>query len=52
MISVIDKAQLGPKKMEMVETEVAILKSVHHPNIIRLEEIFETSEKFYLVMEL
>jgi len=43
---------LEQKKLEMVEIEIEILKRVEDANIIRLEEIFETSDKFYLVMEL
>jgi len=35
-----------------LQTEVEILKRVHHPNIVGLKDMFETSEKLYLVMEL
>ena len=38
--------------MEMVEVEIEILKHVNHPNIIKLEEIFETQEEVFLIMEL
>jgi serine/threonine protein kinase len=38
--------------MEMVETEIEILKRVNHPNIIRLQEIFETGDQVQLVLEL
>jgi len=36
----------------MIETEVDILSKVHHPNIIKLEEVFETSEKVFMIMEI
>ena len=37
---------------EMMDTEVAILKAVDHPNVISMTDMFETSEHLYLVMEL
>lgn len=36
--------QLGNMGNKMLEREVAILKKVHHPHIVFLEEVFETSE--------
>ncbi|XP_074662474.1 serine/threonine-protein kinase 33-like isoform X2 [Tubulanus polymorphus] len=38
--------------LKLLEREVAILKRVHHEHIIHLEEVFESSKKIYLVMEL
>ncbi len=49
---VIQKEKLGPKKMEMVDIEVSILRTVDHPNIIKLVEIYENNDNVYLVMEL
>ncbi|XP_064628533.1 serine/threonine-protein kinase 33-like isoform X2 [Lineus longissimus] len=37
---------------KLLEREVAILKRVKHEHIIHLEEVYETSKKIYLVMEL
>lgn len=50
-VKVIDKSLLGPNK-DGVLTEIAILKEVRHPNVIRFHDIFESSSHLYLVMEL
>ena len=39
-------------KLDMVDLEIDILSRLHHPNIIQLDDIFETDENFYLVLEL
>ena len=44
--------QAGSSKIKLLEREVVILKRVQHEHIIRLKEVFETSQKMYLVMEL
>src|SRR5690242_21807829 len=49
-VKVIDKQKLGAKKMEMIETEVEILFKVRHPNIIKLEEVYETQDNVFMVM--
>ena len=50
-MKVIDK-RLVEGKEDMIETEVGILKKVSHPNVISLIEVFDTSDKLYLVMDL
>ncbi len=35
----------------MIESEIAILSSVSHPNIIELEEVFDFPTEKYLIME-
>jgi len=49
-IKIIEKKRVGEKKM--MQTEIDILNQVHHPNVIELKEMFETSTHLYLVMEL
>eukprot|EP01102_Stenamoeba_stenopodia_P015693 TRINITY_DN5375_c1_g1_i2.p1 TRINITY_DN5375_c1_g1~~TRINITY_DN5375_c1_g1_i2.p1 ORF type:complete len:417 (+),score=115.38 TRINITY_DN5375_c1_g1_i2:43-1293(+) len=44
-----DKPELAKK---MREREIAIMKLVDHPNIVRLYDVYETDENIYLVMEL
>ena len=35
--------QAGSSNIQLLEREVAILKKVHHPNIIQLIEVMETA---------
>jgi len=49
-IKIIEKKRVGEKKM--MQTEIDILNQVHHPNVIELREMFETSTHLYLVMEI
>lgn len=51
-VKVIDKIKLGVKKLEMIETEINLMKAVKgHPNIINLEEVYETNNEVFIVME-
>jgi len=36
----------------MIESEVSILRQVHHPNIVQLIAEYDTHSELYLVMEL
>lgn len=47
---VIDKARCQGKE-HMIESEIAILSSVDHANIIKLQEVFDFPEEKYLIME-
>jgi len=38
--------------LSRLSAEIDILKSVHHPNIIELFDLFETGDSVYIVMEL
>jgi len=46
------KAASTVQDQNRLKTEVEILKKVSHPNIVCLKDMFETSEKLYLIMEL
>jgi len=48
-IKIIDKKKIDVKRLH---TEVSILSTVKHPNIISLKETFDTETELYLVMEL
>jgi len=48
----IHKQNAGKKGLEMVITEVKILRSVNHPNIVRLNEAYENDQDCCLVLEL
>lgn len=49
-IKVIKKSH-DPSAIEMFQYELAILKELDHPNIIRLYEVFESKDFAYLVQE-
>eukprot|EP01064_Diplonema_japonicum_P028655 TRINITY_DN4444_c0_g1_i4.p1 TRINITY_DN4444_c0_g1~~TRINITY_DN4444_c0_g1_i4.p1 ORF type:complete len:487 (+),score=39.01 TRINITY_DN4444_c0_g1_i4:248-1708(+) len=48
----IDKKAAGDRGLREVFSEVEILSLLRHPNIIRLEEIYEDSSNLWLVMDL
>lgn len=50
-IKIINKEK-GGKSSITFENEVLIMKSVTHQNLIKLEEVFETKKKLYLITEL
>lgn len=50
-LKIIDKTKLLGKE-QMIENEVNILRSVNHPNIIKLLDEYDTDHELYLVMEL
>ena len=35
-----------------LQTEIEILKQVDHPNIVKLIDVYEDQESYFLVMEL
>ncbi|OAO14910.1 calcium-dependent protein kinase [Blastocystis sp. ATCC 50177/Nand II] len=43
---------LAPEKRERLIQEVLILARLHHPNIVKLYEVYETPDAMYLIMEL
>ncbi|CAK8683950.1 unnamed protein product [Clavelina lepadiformis] len=51
-IKKVNKEKAGSSAITLLEREVTILKRVKHEHIIFVEEVFETSRKMYLVMEL
>jgi len=51
-IKVINKERAGSAHVKLLEHEVKIMKKVNHRNIIHLEEVFESADKMFLVMEL
>ncbi|KAF3329642.1 CBL-interacting serine/threonine-protein kinase 21-like protein [Carex littledalei] len=51
-IKIIDKAMVRQKNlMDQVVREISSMKILHHPNIVRIYEVFATRTKIYLVME-
>jgi len=50
-VKIIDKAKCQGKE-HMIESEIAILSTVQHPNIILLHEVFDFQLEKFLIMEL
>jgi len=52
-IKIIKKpSNMTPAAVSMLRSELAIMRSVNHPNVVRLYEACETPQKLYLVMQL
>lgn len=45
------KAANSEQDAKRLQTEVDILKRVHHPNIISLKDMYETNDELFLIME-
>ena len=41
-----------PEAMMQLKDEIGILKSLDHPHIVRLEEVYETPDHMFLILEL
>lgn len=50
-IKIIDKQVLNQSSLQKVYREVRIMKSLDHPNIVKLFEVIESEKTLYLVME-
>jgi serine/threonine protein kinase len=52
-IKVIPKAQLNsdPKSMELVKTEIYILKTCNNDNVVKCYDVFQTDNSIFIVME-
>ncbi|PWZ00417.1 kinase-like protein [Testicularia cyperi] len=50
-VKVVTRKKLTPKLMDQLEAEIAILKAIHHPNIVELKECLKTDTQIFLVME-
>jgi len=48
----LNKSRVNPKKWKLLYSEVDILRSLNHPNIIKFENVVETKSDIYLIMEL
>ncbi len=50
-IKKIDKSRLTDHEKELLRTEIAILKTLSHPYIVELIELYETKATTYMVLE-
>jgi serine/threonine protein kinase len=51
-VKVINKKALSESESELLRTEIAVLKLVQHPHIVRLENVYEDGKTMFIVMEL
>ena len=52
---IVDKLDIDPKYQNMMDqfyTEIKTLRSLQHPNIIQLYDVYITEDKIYIIMEL
>ncbi|XP_054451041.1 serine/threonine-protein kinase DCLK3 [Pteronotus mesoamericanus] len=49
-MKIIDKSKLKGKE-DMIDSEILIIQSLSHPNIVKLHEVYETDMEIYLIME-
>ncbi|KAJ3300449.1 hypothetical protein HK104_000507 [Borealophlyctis nickersoniae] len=50
-VKIVDKYHVKGKE-DMLRSEIAVLKKVHHPNIVTLHDLYETDSHIYLVTDL
>lgn len=50
-IKMINKLQFPLEKNDLIDKEISILKSLSHPNIIRIQDIKRTQNNIYLIFE-
>ncbi len=50
-IKIIKKYQMKDNDIELVKSEIDIMKLCHHPNVVRLLDHFENAEYIFIVME-
>ena len=50
-VKIIIKARMTPKQIKMFQNEILALRTLDHPNIIKLFAIYEDEVHYYLVQE-
>ena len=51
-VKIMDKRYLNPEEKKRLKNEIDIMKTLDHPNIVRLYEVFEDEKFIYLVQEI
>eukprot|EP00993_Chasmostoma_nieuportense_P000478 NODE_1440_length_1504_cov_31.545389_g1365_i0.p1 GENE.NODE_1440_length_1504_cov_31.545389_g1365_i0~~NODE_1440_length_1504_cov_31.545389_g1365_i0.p1 ORF type:complete len:473 (+),score=135.13 NODE_1440_length_1504_cov_31.545389_g1365_i0:57-1475(+) len=51
-VKIVSKAKAGQSGITSTQSEVAILRTLDHPNIIRVQDTFDTQSSIYIVLEL
>jgi serine/threonine protein kinase len=51
-IKILEKSKIKSKKdLERIEKEIKYMKNLNHPNIVKIYEIFENEDNFYISIE-
>jgi calcium-dependent protein kinase len=50
-VKIVKKKDLSIKDQELLKREIEVLKICQHPNIIKLDDVFENQDYLYIVME-
>ena len=50
-VKIISKDKLRPGEIDLIRTEIDLMKLFQHPNIVKLIDHYENSESIYIVME-
>jgi serine/threonine protein kinase len=50
-LKVINKTEITAVYEQKLNNEIQILKKINHPNIVKLYDVIETSESYYLILE-
>ncbi len=51
-LQVLDRARLREDNMmQQIKREIAILRDLHHPNVVDLKEVMGSRDKIYMVLE-
>lgn len=51
-LKILSKKALKPEKVSKLKQEIQFMADLDHPNILRIQEYFETKDVIYLVLEL
>eukprot|EP00943_MAST-04B_sp_MAST-4B-sp1_P001807 g1807.t1 len=51
-VKIMQKESMNAKELELLRMEIAVMKLMTHPNVITLEDIYESKSKIHIVMEL
>ena len=46
-----EKQFSGEKGKESLENEIRLMRTIDHPNITKLEEVYETENSIYVILE-
>jgi calcium-dependent protein kinase len=51
-VKILAKSQLNDEEILIIQNEIQILRSVDHPNILKLYEVFEDDETYQIVTDM